>query len=268
MNTQNVTKFIKTLGRGISKHSPEILTGLGIAGMVTTVVLSVKATPKAMQLIEDEKKRIAEEESCEVEEVEKLTPVNTIKVAWKPYIPAVVTGVASVICLVGANSVHARRNAALFSAYKLSETALLEYKEKVEAVVPEKKVKEIKQKIAEDRVKKAAEDDSKVTVIVTGEGDTWFFDPWSNTEFQSSKNKLDSAANVLNRRMRDELFVSLSDFYDEIGLERTATSDSLGWSIDKAYIDVDYSDAIVRDGKAFVVIDFLARPEYNYDKYY
>ena len=27
------------------KHSPEILTGIGIAGMITTTVLAVKATP-------------------------------------------------------------------------------------------------------------------------------------------------------------------------------------------------------------------------------
>ena len=37
------------------KNSPAILTGLGIAGGITTTVLAVKATPKALKLIEESK---------------------------------------------------------------------------------------------------------------------------------------------------------------------------------------------------------------------
>ena len=33
------------------KHSPEIFTGIGIAGMVTTTVMAVRATPKAPALL-------------------------------------------------------------------------------------------------------------------------------------------------------------------------------------------------------------------------
>ena len=57
MNKKDVTKFISVAKATLSKKSPEILTGLGIAGMVTTTVLAVKATPKALELIEDEKRQ-------------------------------------------------------------------------------------------------------------------------------------------------------------------------------------------------------------------
>lgn len=52
---KSVTKFIKTVKRGFGKRSPEILLGIGIASGITTTILAVKATPKALQLIEDAK---------------------------------------------------------------------------------------------------------------------------------------------------------------------------------------------------------------------
>ena len=55
MDKQKVTQFFKGIQKAASKKSPEILTGIGIAGMITTTVLAVKATPKALELIENEK---------------------------------------------------------------------------------------------------------------------------------------------------------------------------------------------------------------------
>lgn len=46
MNKLNVKQCFKMAKKVVQKKSPEILTGLGIAGMITTVVLAVKATPK------------------------------------------------------------------------------------------------------------------------------------------------------------------------------------------------------------------------------
>lgn len=275
MNKEDVTKLFKMARKFVSKRSPEILTGVGLVGMVATTVLAVKATPKALQLIEEEQKKRTKEKYEENKKAdpningtpaETLSALDKIKVAWKPYIPAAVTGVLSIGCIVGASSVSARRQAALYSAYKLSETAFSEYKDKVAETVSEKKVKEIKQKIAEDKVEKATEPDSKTKVIMSEDGDTWFIDPYSNTQFRSSKNKIDAAANKVSRSMVcGDMCASLSEFYDELGLDHTATSDDLGWHIDKGVIEPDYSDAVVKDGKAYVVMDFLVRPEYGYD---
>lgn len=276
MNKPNVNKYFKMVTKSVKKRSPEILTGLGIAGMITTTVLAVKGTPKALELIEEAEKEKAlklnkkSPESDNGAASSKLTPQEIIKTAWKPYVPALSLGAASVACLIGANSAHARRHAALYSAYKLSETALTEYKDKVREIVPEKKVKEIKQKLAEDKVDKVTKDnpETKTNVIVSSDGDTWFIDAMSNMPFKSTKNKLDAAANKLNKDMISDMCVSLSDFYDEIGLPHTGVSDSIGWTIDKDSIEVDVSEAVVRDGTAYVVMDFLARPVYGYDRLY
>ena len=279
MNKLNVKQYFKMAKKVVQKKSPEILTGLGIAGMITTVVLAVKATPKALELIdkeiENQNRKLSQEAyeagDKECNQINKLKPVETVKVAWKPYIPAVLLGGASVACLIGANTVSARRHAALYSAYELSKTAYNELNEKVTEVVGEKKVTEIKQKLAEDKVNKVSPEgtiEKKSNVVIAGDGDTWFIDAMSNQPFLSSKNKLDAAANELNRKMRSDMYVSLSQFYDEIGVEHTGTSDYIGWRIDKEYIDVVTSDAIVKDGKVYVVMDFLSRPEYGYDDLY
>ena len=42
----------KNLYSGMCEHSPEILIGVGIAGMVTGTVLAVRSTPKAIELLE------------------------------------------------------------------------------------------------------------------------------------------------------------------------------------------------------------------------
>lgn len=239
------------------KHSPEILTGIGITGMVTTTVLAVKATPKAMVLIEEAK---------EEREVDELTAMETVQVAWKPYIPAMVTCAASVTCLIGASATNVKRNAALATAYKLSETALTEYKEKVVETLGEKKEKQIREEIDKDRVKKNPVSNS--TVYITPNGSTLCYDALSGRYFKSDMETIRRAVNVINRRMMDEMCMSLSEFYDELDLDHTKVSDEIGWSIDDGYLDLEFSSQITDDGQPCLVIDFNHAPKYNFHKLY
>ena len=76
----DVKTIFNTTKRKVLKRSPEILTGLGVAGMITTVVLSVKATPKAMKLIEEEKiNRQAERETVDDQDSIELTKLEVVK---------------------------------------------------------------------------------------------------------------------------------------------------------------------------------------------
>ena len=124
MKTSFIKNFIKGVKIGFDKHSPEILIGLGIASAITSTVLAVKATPKAMELIEKEQKKHNREDSKTMTGYEdgkvfgcKLKPVDIVRVTWKCYIPAAISGAASVAFLLGSNSVHAKRNAAIATAY-------------------------------------------------------------------------------------------------------------------------------------------------------
>lgn len=268
-NFKGVLNDVKT---AFAKHSPEILTGLGIAGMVTTVVLAVKDTPKAMRLIEEEKERqnkalmeqAKKEKRENCEQIAKLKAKDAVKVAWKCYIPAAITGAASIACLIGATSVSARRNAALAAAYKLSESALIEYKDKVIETIGEKKEQAIRDEINKDRVEKNPV--NKNEVIITGKGDTLCLDYQSRRYFKSDIDKIKRAINEVNAKLLRESYVSLNELYWELGLEGSSTGDRMGWNADKGLIDVYFSSELDSEGTPCLVMDFRNPPEYNFDK--
>ena len=257
MHKPNLANLMSNTRQFVSKRSPEILTGIGIAGMITTTVLAVRATPKALQLIEEKKNE---------DWVDELSPLEVVKAAWKPYVPAAVTGIASVACLIGASSVNAKRNAALATAYKLSETALSEYREKVIETIGEKKEKTVRDKVAEERVKKNPV--SKSEVVVTNNGTTLCFDPISARYFKSSIDKIKRAENELNKQMLHDIsgYVSLNDFYDELGLDHTSVGDDLGWNVDRL-IDISFSSQLNDNGEPSVVLDYLVAPKYDFYKF-
>lgn len=259
MNKTDVTKWFNGAKTKLSKHSPAILTGVGIAGMVTTVVLAVKATPKALDLIEAKKKE---------EHKDELTPVETVKAAWKPYIPAAVTGVVSATCLIGANSVHARRNAGLAAAVKISESTLTRYRDKVVETIGEEAEKEVRSKVNKEQVEEASKDKPKV--IVVGNGEYVCYDHYSGRFFKSNINKIEKAVNELNRRMviGAEMYVSLNDLYNEIGLEETAMGDQLGWNVDKGFIEISPDPQFDAEGNPCLALDYLNPPTYEFDKLY
>ena len=256
MSKFNLTAAVKSIKGVLERHTPEILTGIGVAGMVTTTILAVKATPKACLLINDRKNEL---------EVEKLPVTELVKTTWKCYIPAVVTCGASIACLVGASSVNFKRNAALATAYKLSEAALSEYKDAVIETIGEKKEQSVRDKVAEERLKKNPV--SKSEVIVTGNGTTLCYDPVGNSYFKSNIQQIESAKNKLNARMLSENYVSLNDFYDELGIGPTKLGDDLGWDIYKdGLVEIAFSSQLAEDGTPCLVMDYSIAPRYEYYK--
>nr|DAS18594.1 MAG TPA: hypothetical protein [Caudoviricetes sp.] len=250
---KELAKSFLSLKTAIKKHSPEILTGIGIAGMITTTVMAVRATPKALILIEERKEEIG---------AEKLEAMDMVKTAWACYIPAAITGTLSVACLIGASSVNARRNAALATAYTLSESALKDYQGKVIEMFGEKKNEAMKDAIAKDKVEK----NPVVTreVIITEKGNTLCYDAISGRYFKSDIEKIKKAECELNRQMLDDMYVSLNDFYYEIGLDSVKLGDELGWNVDSGYIDLSFSSQLASDGTPCLVIDYSVAPRYDY----
>jgi len=254
MTKADVSKFLTNVKSSLSKHSPEILVGIGITGMVTTTVLAVKATPKALKLIEETKKE---------ERKDKLTPIETVKATWKCYIPAAVTGVSSATCLICANSIHLKRSAALAAAYKISETALTEYREKVIETIGEKKEEVVREKINKERLEKNPVSNNEV--IVTKKGDTLFYDHLSGRYFKSDIDKIKSSVNELNRKMLSWNYASLNDFYDELGLSHIELGDGVGWNIDKM-LEVDFGPGLADNQTPCLVLEYVIAPKHGYSK--
>ena len=248
--------LMKTVRGVLSKHSPEILTGLGISGMIATTVLAVKATPRAIDLIEADSIRNHDGDP------HAYTKKEAIQSAWRCYIPAAVTGTASVACLIGASSVNAKRNAALATAYTISETALSEYRNKVIETIGEKKEKVVREEVAKERIKKKPPVQKEIVVI--GDGKTLCFESMGGRYFKSDMETLRRITNNLNFRLREEMTITLNDFYYEIGLDETDVGKYLGWDIDKGSIEVDFSSQLTEDGTPCLVIGFQTPPQWVY----
>ena len=276
MNKESIVNFFNGVRSTMDKHSPEILTGIGITGMITTTVLAVKATPKALELIEESKYKKEEEtveHNCKVNKVSEcmssdLKPLEVGKAAWKPYVPAAITGSLSVACLVGASRVNFKRNAALATAYTLSEKVLKDYKDSVVETIGEKKEEKIKEKVAQKKVDKQPASKSEV-VMVNSDGKVLFLEPVSNRYFKSDVESIRKIINDLNYRLTTgtEEYISLSEFYDEIGLSHTSISDEIGWNIYRdGQIAVDMPSAKTDKGEPCLVLDYNVSPRYDYTK--
>lgn len=257
MNKEGLKRTIKSAERVLTKYSPGILTGIGIAGMIGATFMAVKATPKALYLIETKK---------EEAEVEELTSVETIKTCWKCYIPAALTTVVSAACLIGASTVSAKRNAALATAYSISEAALREYQEKVVEVIGEKKEKAVRDAVAKDQIERDPVTKSEV-VIIDSNSNTLCYEPLSGRYFKSTIDKIKKAEIKLDRQMIQEMYVSLNDFYWEIGLDGTDLGDKMGWNLSKGYMDLSFSSQLADDGTPCAVIMYGIPPVYDYQNY-
>lgn len=257
MNKSAVSSFARGVQASMKKNMPTILTSIAITGGITTTVLAVKATPKALELIEERKKEL---------DVEKLEPVELVKTTWKCYIPAALTGSFSIACAIGANSQHSKRNAALAAAYKLSETAVTEYKDAITEVVGEKKAKQVKEQIDKKHIENNPV--SSTQVIVTGKGKSLCYDHWSGRYFESDIETIRRAANNINHELLTGMgYASLNEFYSELKLEPTSAGEDLGWNIIDGQVEVEFSSLIADDGTPAIVIDFKRRPRYGYSSY-
>jgi hypothetical protein len=256
MGKFSLSKIAKNAQLVVRKHQPGILTGIGIAGMITTTIMVARATPKALDLMSEVKEKHRDEPNRKAFAKDVVTKVAPV------YIPSAIVGGLSIACLVGASSVNHKRNAALATAYTLSESALKEYQEKVVETIGEKKERDIRDAVAKDEIDRNPV--SKNEVIVTGGGDMLCYDILGKRYFKSNIDKLKRVANELNHRLRCQDYVSVNEFYYEVGLDGSGFGEEFGWHIERGYIELDFSSHLTEDGEFCLVVGFENRPEYDF----
>lgn len=198
--------------RFLKRNSSTILTCVGAFGVVATTVMAVKATPKAMMLIE----KATEEKG------EELTKMEVVKVAGPTYIPTVITGIATIACIFGSNVISKRQQATLMSAYALLDNSYKEYKKKVDELYGEEAGEQIRAEIAKDKYTGDGilEDDDKEL----------FFDFYSGRYFESTKEAVMWAEYELNKAMVINGCASVNEFYELLGIETLPEYELVGWS--------------------------------------
>jgi len=239
--------------KAAAENAPTILTALGVTGTITTVVLASRASFKAQEILTREHHHLLDPDMSKTEIRKK-----EFGFVWKEYIPAATTGVVTVACIVMANRVTTRRAAALASAYTVSQEAFREYKEKVVQKMGETKEQKLRDEIAQDRVK--ANPPGPWLIL---DDDVLCLDTHSGRYFESTREEIRTAVNDINYKLLNEDHASLSDFWELIGLAKTADSDEIGWNVDSKF-EVQYGSALTEDGKPVLTIEFRTTPIRRY----
>lgn len=245
--TKGIGEAFKSATQGAINNAPYILSATAIVGVVSTAALAVRATPVALQLLEE----------AEEEYQEPLEPMDMVKVAWKPYIPAVVVGATTILCIVGSTTISHRRQMALVAAYGMSEKIMQNYEEAVKEVVGEKKARDIRTK-ADERSVASNPFTKQGAVNKYKEGDQLFFDTLSGRYWWSTRDIIRNAINTSNERLINGMypFFTLNEVYEHMGLYENEIGDWIGWSTDEL-IDVDYTSTLTDDNElAAVAISF------------
>lgn len=241
----------KNVTRTLADNSPVILTGMAVAGTVTTAVFASKAGAQATRVIEDLEQTVGED----------LPVTEHAKAVWKLYIPSAAMGAATIACIISANSINTRRNAAIMSAYSLTDAAFKEYKEKVVEQIGEKKEQTVREEIGKARIENNPV--SEREVVVLGKGDTLCYDGVTGRYFRSDMETIRKAVNDINQKCINEVYASQNDFYSEIGLNPTALGEELGWRSDHM-LDISFGTHLADDGVPCLSLDYLLGPIRGY----
>lgn len=207
-----MNKLLRNTKLFVSRNGSTILTCMGGVGLVATAVLTATATPKAMTRVENARE----------EKGEELTKVEAVIAAVPAYIPPIVTGVATLACMFGANVLNKRQQASFISAYALLDNSYKEYRKKVAMLYGEDADNTVKTAIAKDKYEESE--------LKPAGGMKLFYDDFSGRIFESTIEKVQEAEYNINRDLSMEGYATLNQFYDYLGLVPIDGGDDLGWS--------------------------------------
>lgn len=254
---------LKMLGKSavgfLQKNSPYILTGLGCVGVVTTAVMTGKATIKAVDIVKDYEDQNGEfhQDNPHVWMKYRTTWQEKAKLVWKCYIPPVIMAGTSIACIIGAQSVNTKRHAALAGLYSLTESTLKEYQKKVVEHIGEDKEQKIHDEVVTEALAKVPY--SEEDVIYTDRGKTLCFDIMSGRYFKHDLEKIRRVVNDLNHDLMGIMWVPLNDFYYALGLPGIKLGDEIGWTVDEL-IDIKFTSKLNEDGEPCLVLDYDLTP--------
>ena len=251
-----MNKLVRHTKLFLSRNGSTILTCMGGVGLVATAVLTAKATPKAMTRVQ----------TAREEKGEELTKVETVIAAAPAYIPPVITGVATLACIFGANMFNKRQQASLVSAYALLDNSYKEYKKKVGDLYGEDANNNVKAEIAKDKYAESQ--------VEPSDGMKLFYDDFSGRLFESTIEKVKDAEYNLNRDLSMRGYATLNEFYDYLGLVPIDGGDDLGWSSGmnfdyywQEWIDFSHHKTTMGDDLECIIITMFAEPTLGWEEY-
>ena len=240
----------------LHRNSSTILTCVGAVGTVATSVMAVKATPKALYLLEQ----------AEKEKGDKLTKLEVVKTAAPTYIPSVLMGATTIACIFGANVLNKRNQAALMSAYALLDNSYKEYKNKVKELYGEDADGRVREEVAKDKYENAD--------ISLDTGQQLFYDDFSGRYYESTMENVINAEYRLNEMFAYDFGVFLNEYYNLLGIDTVDYGDYLGWSSYEVcemfgfcWIEFNHRKVVMDDGLECTIVEMMMEPTFDFENY-
>jgi hypothetical protein len=245
-NEETMSKF-KSAQILLKKNSPLILASAAVGGVLATSIFVARASFKAADTLQ---KAEPKPESF----------VDKAKLVWTHYIPAAGAGVLTTSAIFGSLKISSNRTAATAAAYSATAATFDLYRDKVKEALGPVKEKEIKDKVAEEKV---AKNPPSQDIIVLG-SDFLCCELHTGRYFTNDMQTLRKAQNDINALIMSEMQATLEDLYDMIGLEHTANSDEYGWTSDRM-LEIEFSSVLTKDGRPCLTLDYnYLKPLYGY----
>lgn len=242
----------------VIKHSPEILVGVGVVGVVASTVMACRATTKLSDILDESKEQLdkikevvadpAYSEKYNEDDAKKDTTITYVQTGVKVvklYAPSAMLCVASLGCLLASNNILKKRNAALSAAYMTVDKSFKEYRKRVAERFGDEVEKEIRYNIKVKEVVTVDEDGNEVkeTVkVMEGADDpngysdyarffdescpAWQNDPEYNLTFLKAQQQ------YANDKLKADGRLFLNDVYKMLGIDITKAGQVVGWVYD------------------------------------
>ena len=201
----------------LRRNSPKLLTILTAMGTVSTAFATARATPKALLLIQE----------AEAQKGEDLTTLEKVKVAAVPYIPAVLLGSATIVCIFGAQMLNRKTQSSMASAYALLDQGFKDYRRKLKELYGDEADKKVIEALAVEKSQTVYINASYLTgpcdlsLEENSSKPVLWYDKYSKRFFTASLEQVLMAEYHLNRNyiLRGEAVIN--ELYEFLGLEPT-----------------------------------------------
>ena len=257
----NVGKTFKAIGNFISKNSPIITATAAVGGLITTVVLACKATPKYLLDIDN----------AIAEKGEELTRGEKAKIFVKAYGTTIVAGVVTTGAIV-ASPLLMKKNCdkvltGALAAYTVAENKL----EKLSTAIKEELPKKEQDKVKTNYAKQMVADNPVPDDLICPAGKMIFVESITGQQFVSDMNTVKAAQNWLNAKLlykhdhhRDDEGVSVNDLLDQFpGTQWAAGANDFCWFYEENNpVEFDFAGAWDDTHERTVtVLDYSVQPD-------
>ena len=284
-----IKKMINKVKFNVVKHSPEILMGIGIAGVVTSTVLACRSTLKVQEILDYKEKNMNNIKEVLSEEREDYTEedarkdktiimTTTALRIMKLYAPSVIIGAGSIACLLQSHNVMRNRNAGLAAALAATTESFKQYRERVTEKYGDEVDKEMRYGIKKEKKEKDGKKTKEEIVVGCDEHELsgyaryfnennmyWSEDPQYNMMF------LRQNQNWANDKLISQGYLYLNDVYDALGFPKTKAGQVVGWVYDPNnnehgdnYVDFGIYDLNVKGYRDEMTNDTIAEERQDF----